>query len=174
MPIGLFGLGSVLMGDDAAGPFFISHFEARYELPEEVTVLDAGAPGMELMHHIRGHESIIVVDTVKADGPPGEVRLYRKDEVLKGAEGLRLSPHDPTLRQALLTIDFAGDGPSQVLLVGVIPDEVKLRTEMSDAVKAAMPEVEAAVLEELRRLGVEATKRDDPGAPDIWWEVYPT
>jgi hydrogenase maturation protease len=174
VPIGLFGLGSVLMGDDAVGPFFISLFTARYELPEEVTILDAGTPGMDLVHYIRGHESLIVVDTVKAEGPPGRVHFYRKDEILEGAEGLRLSPHDPTLRQALLTADFSGDGPEEVLLIGVVPDEVTLRTRMSDEVKAAMPEVEQAVLKELRRLGVQATRKDDADAPDIWWEVYPS
>ena len=34
--IGVFGIGNVLMGDDAVGPYAVRVFEAQYEVPDEV------------------------------------------------------------------------------------------------------------------------------------------
>jgi hydrogenase maturation protease len=82
----------------------------------------------------------------------------------------RLSPHDPDLRQALLTCELAGRAPAELLLVGVVPDRVELGTELSPAVRAALPAVEAVIVAELRRLGVEPARRERPAEPAVWWQ----
>ena len=55
--------------------------------------------------------------------------------------------------------------------MGVIPDKVEHATGLGDAVRAAIPAAEAAVLEELERLGHPAVPRNPRPAPDLWWEV---
>ena len=55
------------------------------------------------------------------------------------------------------------------MLVGVIPSEVELQTTLSEPVMNSIPEVEEAVISELRRLGFEPEKLSQPGEPDIWW-----
>ncbi len=37
--IGVLGIGNVLMGDDAFGPYVVKVLEARYELPADVEVM---------------------------------------------------------------------------------------------------------------------------------------
>lgn len=166
----ILGLGSVLMGDDAAGPYALKLLQARYELAAGVEVLDAGTPGPGLVDLLRGHRHLLIVDTVKADGPPGSVRLYRREALVAAPPNLRLSPHDPDLRQALFEADLTGDGPEDALLVGIVPASVELRTGLSPQVTAALPRVEAEVVGELERLGLPPRRRETPAAPDIWWE----
>lgn len=170
--VAILGLGSVLMGDDAAGPYVLKLLEAGYELPAGVTLLDAGTPGPGLVDLLRGYRHLVVVDTVKAEGPPGTVRLYRRDALTEAPPNLRLCPHDPDLRQALFEADLAGDGPQGVLLVGIVPASVELRTGLSPAVQEALPRVEAEVTGELRRLGLAVRRRPSPSPspPGIWWE----
>ena len=93
-PVGVFGLGNVLMGDDALGPTVIAHLLAGFEFPNEVHVEDLGTPGLDLHPHLAGRRRLILADVVKSEGEPGELRLYRKDEILKHAPGVRVSPHD--------------------------------------------------------------------------------
>jgi len=84
------GLGNVLMGDDALGPWVIHHLSANYELPDDVQLLDAGTPGLDLTPYLSGVPVVILVDTVRSDGAPGELRLYRKESLLKLAPQPRL------------------------------------------------------------------------------------
>ena len=170
-PIGVFGLGNVLMGDDALGPTAIAHLCAGFEFSDEVHVEDLGTPGLDLHPHLAGRRALILVDVVKSEGNPGELRLYRKDEILAHAPGVRVSPHDPGVKEALLALQFAGDDPEDILLVGVIPGEVGHALGMTEAVRAAVPPVLAAVLEELERLGHPAVPREAAGPPDLWWEA---
>lgn len=167
------GLGNVLMGDDAFGPYVVRALEAGHELPEGVVARDLGTPGLDLAPYLSGVEVLIVVDTVHADGAPGEIRLYRREEVLEHSPSPRLSPHDPGLKEALLRADLEGRGPREVLLVGVIPESTGMGLGLSPAVRDAVAGARGEILRELARLGVPATARTDPSAPDIWWEAQP-
>lgn len=168
--IGVLGLGNVLMGDDALGPYVIGHLQARYRFEEGVTVEDLGTPGLDLHPHLAGLDALILIDTVRAKGDPGEVRTYRRDEILRHAPTQRIGPHDPGVKDALLALDFAGDSPSEVLLVGVIPATVQQSMGLSTEVREAIPAVIGEILTELQRLGYAPDVYDPPREPDLWWE----
>ena len=158
------------MGDDALGPTVIRVLEAEYEFPRGVSVQDLGTPGLDLTPYLTGVEAAIVVDTVRASGAPGELRLYRRDEILKHLPQPRLSPHDPGLKEALLTMEFSGSGPREVLLVGVIPAEVGTGVGLSPAVRAAVGLAVEEVVKDLVRIGIAPRVRPEPVRPDLWWE----
>jgi hydrogenase maturation protease len=144
--------------------------EAKYLFPEKVTVLDVGTPGLDLVPYVADAEALVIVDTVRSKGAGGELRLYRRDEILRHSPPPRVSPHDPGLKETLLSLEFANRGPTEVLLVGVIPESTAPGDPMSPAVREALPFVEAAVLRELERLGCAASLRPVPLEPDFWWE----
>lgn len=164
------GLGNVLMRDDALGPFVIQTLLARYRFPEGVSVEDLGTPGLELTPYLERQDAVIVIDTVKADGPPGEVRLYRREALLRHPPAQRISPHDPGLKETILTLELHDAAPREVLVVGVVPEIVDHGIGLSPAVRAAVPAVEAEVLRELERLRCPAEPLAPPLTPDIWWE----
>ena len=168
--IGVIGLGNVLMGDDGLGPYTVRTLESAYDLPTGVSLLDLGTPGPDLADYIRDFEAIIVVDTLRAAGSPGEVRTYRRPEIVSAPTSPRISPHDPGLREALLESALTGAGPREVLLVGVIPESITGGTTLSAPVRAAIARVHELAVAELARLGVEAKQRADPTPPNIWWE----
>jgi hydrogenase maturation protease len=168
--IAVVGLGNVLEGDDAFGPWVIQWLTAHWEFGEGVSVEDLGTPGLDLHPFLVGHEVIVVVDTVRSEGSPGELRLYRKDQILKHAPQPRLSPHDPGLKESLMALEFRGDPPREVLLVGAIPGTVDHLIGMTGPLRAAVPLAAGEVVKELERLGFPPTRREPPGEPDIWWE----
>jgi hydrogenase maturation protease len=171
--IGVLGIGNVLMGDDALGPYVVKLLEAGYELPPAVEVLELGTPGADLSLHLEGLEVAVVVDTVKVRGAPGELRLLDKAQLLATNPTLPASPHEPGLREALFTLEFRGGSPGEVRLVGVIPAIVEMEVGLSPPVRAAVPAALDAVLRQLAALGAPATPRARPRAPDLWWERAP-
>jgi Ni,Fe-hydrogenase maturation factor len=108
---------------------------------------------------------------VRAEGPAGAIRLYRRNQILKHAPGLRLGPHDPGFKQALLTLEFADLGPSQVLLVGAIPAMTAPTPFLTPALRNAVPVAVYEILLELERLNAPA-KPQRPGVISVqpWWE----
>jgi hydrogenase maturation protease len=163
------GLGNVLMGDDAAGPWVVEHLRAEYEIGPGASLTDVGTPGLDLVPFIGGARVVILVDTVKSKGEPGELRLYRRDEILKYPPGPRTSPHDPGVKETLLYLDMAGSGPEEVLLVGIVPGRVEKGLGLTPAVAAAVPQAAEAVAAELRRLGIPAERRAGAEPARPWW-----
>lgn len=168
--IGIYGIGNVLIGDDAVGPTVVNLLDALWEFPEGVVVEDLGTPSLDLAYRLAGLDAVIFVDAVSAKLEPGTIRVYRRDEILRNPPGLRLSPHDPSLKETLLTCEFLGECPKEIILVGVVP-EATADFGLSTPVEAAVPLAAAAVIEELGNLGTVARRRAVAGAVHPWWHA---
>lgn len=171
--IRILGIGNVLMSDDGFGPYVARVLEASYEFPPGVEVIDVGTPGLDLTPYLLNTDVVIFIDTVTASGAPGDIRVYDRSDILKYPPQARTGPHDPALKEALLTVDAAGAGPKVVWLIGVIPGWVATGVWLSPAVAAAVAAVVQKVIEELDRRGVPAIPRAVPESPHIWWETRP-
>ena len=168
--IAVLGIGNVLMGDDAVGPHLVKLLEAWWRFPPEVEVVEAGTPGLDLALRLSGLDALVVADAVRDRGAPGEIRLYDRAGILARPPVQAMSPHEPGLREALFTLEFAGGAPGEVRLVGVIPDRVSSGVGLSPAVRQALPRGLEALLAELRRLGAAFEERVPPLEPELWWE----
>jgi hydrogenase maturation protease len=170
MTIRVLGLGNVLMGDDAVGPYVVEHLRAAFECPEGVDFVDVGTPGLDLIPFLSDVTGVIIIDTVKAEGAPGEMRVYRLEQILAHAPMPRLGPHEPGVKEALITLHLAGRGPREVVLVGVIPEQTDAWPGLSPAVRDRVPDLVAEVRRELERMGARLRPRPAPLEPATWWE----
>jgi hydrogenase maturation protease len=155
----ILGLGNVLMGDDGFGPYVVRLFDAEYEVGAGAEVIDVGTPGLDLTPWLADARNVIIVDTIRASAPPGTVKLYNKADIVRHVPVSRIGPHDPGVKETLLTLEFAGRAPETVTLVGVVPARVATGTTLSDPVAAAVPTAISAVVDRLRRLGVPVEPR---------------
>jgi hydrogenase maturation protease len=167
--IRVLGLGNVLMSDDGFGPFVIHVLEATYETPANVEFVDVGTPGLDLTPYLLDTEAVIFVDTVTSKGRPGEIKTYTRDDILRHPPQTRTGGHDPALKEALLTVDAAGNGPRTVTLVGVVPEWIATGVVLSAALEAAIDRAVMAVIRELETLGVNIERRRHPLPVDVWW-----
>lgn len=164
------GMGCILMRDDGVGPSALATFASLYDVPADVELLDIGTPGPELAHCIGGYDALIVFDALRVQSPPGTVRCLTRQEILAAPLlNPRLSPHDPGLREALLAAEFFGESPREVLLVGIVPKEIELGTELSPEVAEALPVAALAAADELLRLGFAVAPRPTPQVAEVWW-----
>jgi hydrogenase maturation protease len=168
--IGVLGIGNVLMGDDGVGPFTVKMLEARYKFPKQVELQDVGTPGLGITSVFSEYDAVILIDAVNAKKNPGEVKVYRKDELVLVPVKQRISPHDPALVEALLFAELSGKCPKEVLLVGVVPETCELKCGLSAAVQAGVEAAIGVVLVELEQLGAPVKLKARPDVPRIWWE----
>lgn len=167
------GIGNVLNTDDGLGPFVARSLQGGWDLAGDAEILDAGTPGLGLISLLHGAQAAIFIDAVRDQGSPGDVKRYDRSGIVKGGVKTVMSPHEPGLRDALVTMELQGGGPSDVTLWGTIPKSIEMGTFLTDAVRVSVPKIIEGLLGDLRRLGVEARRLDTPRDPDIWWERYP-
>ena len=150
MKTAIYGIGNILMGDDGIGPAVAHYLESNFDLEPHVTLEDLGTPSLDLPNYLCGYDRVIFIDAVAADAPPGTIRLYSREEIIATPPGIRISPHEPTINDALIVLDFAGGSPKDVVLVGVVPQTLDGGMTLSPAVAGAVPRAAQAVMSLLR------------------------
>jgi hydrogenase maturation protease len=153
------GLGNVLCGDDGLGVAAIEELARRYRLPPDVTVLDGGTLGLDLLGALGEARAAVLVDAVAApDCAPGTpVRLEGDDAEL--AVGERLSPHQIGVADLLAAARLIGCHPETLVLVGLVPASTELGIGCSPPVAAALPALVARVAAECGALGYALEER---------------
>lgn len=163
------GIGNVLLGDDGFGPSVVEMLRAGWELPNDVELLDAGTPGLDLGGRLYGRSQVLVLDAVSADAQPGAILRYCGAELAHLPIKPRVSPHDPALAEALALVALAGESPVQVTLIGVVPVATRLGLGLSPAVERAAREVVMMVLQEIEEwVGHRLVARSGASC-EAWW-----
>jgi hydrogenase maturation protease len=156
------GLGNVLMADDGFGRAAVQAFEETYAVGEEVMVADVGTPGLDVTPWLTDVDRVIIVETVKSGVPPGTLRVFDKTDVLRRLPSVRIGPHDPGVKEALLTLESAGRAPRELALIGVEPERTEMAVQLSPSVRAALPVAVEAIAALLVRFGEPPTRRVRP------------
>ena len=167
--IRVLGMGNVLMGDDGLGPAVIHALKIGWDWPSDVELVDVGTPGLNLTPFLAGVPYVLLVDVAEHDGAIGEVRTFSQQEVLHLPAPQRVSPHDPGLREALLALEFAGEGPQEFRLVAARPEKVGTGPGLSEKAQAAIPETSRAVIASLAAWGALPKERDAVDFTQPWW-----
>jgi hydrogenase maturation protease len=171
MRIVIAGIGNVLLGDDGLGPYAIEQLAAQYDFGPEVELVDAGTPALDFSLYFADADLLILVDAIKSSAPAGTLLRYSRDEILRQSAPLRVDAHSPALGHALLFGDFADASPKEVWLVGAAMGNTEPGTQLTDAVRASIPELVERIAAMVREQGVAAVRLARPRAARIWWEA---
>ena len=170
----IIGLGNVLLGDDGFGPLVVERFRCEYAYGANIEVLDLGTPGLDLAPFLLGKDLVVIVDAVHSDEQPGTLSVYDETDFWDHRARLRLTGHDPGVEQCLAQLKLAGHAPSQIIIVGVVPESCELGSGFSASVLAAVsPAVERISLL-LREYGALCWPHVAPEHLNLWWAtVFP-
>lgn len=151
MKTAVYGIGNILLGDDGVGPAVVRFLSSNYMLPPEVTLEDLGTPSLDLPSYLTGYDTVIFIDAVALDAAPGSIRVFSRSEITAVPPGIRVSPHEPTISDALIVLDFAGTAPQEVVLVGIVPSTLDGGIALSPAVAGAVGRAAGVVVVEALR-----------------------
>ena len=152
VPLLVLGLGNVLCGDDGLGVVAVHLLQRRYQAPDGVSVLDGGTLGLSLLPHLEEARQVILVDAIRADGPPGSLVRLEGDDVAP-AVAARLSVHQVGVVDLLDGAHWRERYPSRLVLLGLVPQTLELGLSRSAPVEAALPRLVDQIVAEARGLG---------------------
>ena len=163
------GLGNVLLGDDGFGPLVVERFRCEYNYDATVEVLDLGTPGLDLAPYLHGKELVLIADAVHSNDTPGTLCFYSQTALLDRKALLHLTAHDPGVGQCLAQLKLAGHAPSEVFILGVVPESVALGSGISASVSAAVPAAVQSIATLLCDYGAPCKRRIVQEKPNLWW-----
>ncbi len=146
------GLGNLLCQDDGVGVAAVARLLALYVPPPGVRVVDGGTLGLSLLPTLESAETVVLVDAIRSDGPPGTLVRLEGEDVAQAAEH-RLSVHQVGVSDLLGAARWQGSLPSRLVLLGVVPQTMELGIERSPAVESSLAALVELVRVECAALG---------------------
>lgn len=153
MAILVLGIGNLIMSDDGIGVRVVQRLSERYRFPLEVTLLDGGTLGLDLLPRLEGVTKLLVVDAIETGRTPGAVVRFSGAEIPLAME-TKLSPHQMGLLDLLAVAMLQGFAPEEMVLWGVQPERIEMGMELSPAVAARQETLEGEVMRQLERWGI--------------------
>ncbi|MBW1805977.1 MAG: HyaD/HybD family hydrogenase maturation endopeptidase [Deltaproteobacteria bacterium] len=149
----ILGVGCILFTDEGFGVRVIERLESEYEFPENVSLVDGGVLGLNLLGVISEADQLIVVDAIRNKDAPGT--LYRLDgDAIPARVRAKNSIHQVDFLETL-TMCQALDKVPETVILGVEPEDIEtLGIELTDVIQSKLEPVMELVLKELDRLGV--------------------
>ena len=140
------GLGNTLHSDDGVGPQALEKLRSDPRVPADVSLIEGGTLGLELLTYIWDCSYLLVLDAVDVGQPPGTlVRMSSQELQTLPGKG---SVHQLGLADLLVALRILANRTPEVVLLGVQPASIEWGTELSPAVGAALDSlVDAAVTE---------------------------
>jgi hydrogenase maturation protease len=98
--IKIIGCGSRLMGDDAVGCIVAAKLKEE-NLPDNIRVIEAGTPGLDLLNMMEPDERVIIVDAViTGEANEGTIRIFTGDKLPK-PKHMPVSAHQIAIPETL-------------------------------------------------------------------------
>jgi hydrogenase maturation protease len=141
------GLGNILHSDDGIGPQAIERLRRDARVPKDVTLIEGGTLGLELLTYIWDCSYLLVLDAVDVGQSPGAV-LRMSGQELRTLPG-KGSVHQLGVADLLVALRVLASRTPEVVLLGVQPASTDWGTELSPAVAAVLPVLVDAAIAEL-------------------------
>jgi len=157
--ITVLGIGNILLTDEGFGVRVVEKLFDEYEFPDNVTLVDGGVLGINLLGVIAESQHLIVVDAVKNRKPPGTLYRLEKEELPERIL-LKNSLHQTDFLETLTLCQAIDKVPQTTVVLGVEPEDILTHSvELTPTVAARVDDMMDQVLHELSQLGVTCRKR---------------
>ncbi|GAB4300563.1 MAG: HyaD/HybD family hydrogenase maturation endopeptidase [Desulfuromonadia bacterium] len=147
------GIGNTIMSDDGIGVRVVRELATRFRFPPSVSILDGGTLGLDLLPHLEGIANLLIIDAVMTPDPPGTLIRLEGEEIPR-VFATKLSPHQMGLQDLLAVSTLMGHTPASMVLLGAVPVELGMGTELSPPLQQSVEPLVAMALHELERFGV--------------------
>ncbi len=149
----IMGVGSILMSDEGFGVRVIEALDRRFSFPANVSVVDGGVLGLNLLGVIAEADHLIVIDAIRNRGKPGD--LYRlTGEAIPERVRAKNSLHQIDFLETLTLCQAVGDVPETVV-IGAEPEDMDtLSVDLTATLQGQIDPVIRMVLAELDTLNI--------------------
>ncbi|WP_084503000.1 HyaD/HybD family hydrogenase maturation endopeptidase [Desulfatirhabdium butyrativorans] len=156
----ILGIGCILYRDEGFGVRVVERLGREYRFPDNVSLIDGGVLGVNLLGYMANADRLIVVDCIRNQGKPGDIHRLEQHELPERILA-KNSLHQVDFLEAL-TLCTAIEKVPQTVVIGVEPEDIEtLCTELTPTIEARIEPVMGLVLSEIERLGYPASPKSE-------------
>ena len=146
------GAGTVIYQDEGVGVFAAKYIEENYTFDNnDVTMVDGGVLGFQLMVYYQEYDKVIILDTITMDDEVGSIYNFPSQELL-GLGSYKQTAHEVEIIE-MLEICSLLETMAEVNIVGIVPEDIetvvvgltqKMRDNFFNLVNAGLAELDKA------------------------------
>ena len=151
--IGIIGVGNPLRKDDGIGILLLDQLKKESDpLPHNVSFVDGGTGGMNLLHLFNRFDLIILLDAVNFQGSPGETRFFSLNDIKSQKQVSTVSTHNADLFQIIRLGQELNECPKKIFVFGVQPADVSFGEGLTEAVQNKFNDIRSSMKNHVFRI----------------------
>jgi len=159
MRVAIVGAGTIIFKDEGVGVYAQRYIEENYEFEDDVTLVDGGVLGFQLMTYYQDYDKVLILDTITMDDEAGSIYNLPANEML-GLGSYKQTAHEVEIVE-MLEICSLLEKMAQVNIIGIIPEDIiSVHIGLSDKMKEMFSQFVAAAMSELDSAGIKYKKKE--------------
>jgi hydrogenase maturation protease len=152
-PILILGIGNLLFKDDGIGIHVVEKLKTM-EMPPDVELIEGGIAAFDIVYMIENRKKVIVIDSMKADCPPGTIYRFVNDEIVHKRKNALKTAAEAEFVEYYGNTLLLGTTPRELIFIGVEPEDTgdkdgKLKIALSEKLSNTIPEIIEMVMKEI-------------------------
>lgn len=140
--IGIIGVGNPLRKDDGIGILLLDEIKKESDsLSRNVSFVDGGTGGMNLLHIFNRFDLVIILDAVNFHARPGETRFFSVNEIQSQKQVSTVSTHNADLFQIIQIGQDLDECPSHIFVFGIQPADVSFGEGLTEELQNTFEEI---------------------------------
>lgn len=159
MKVLIFGAGNLILSDEGFGVHFVKYMAEHYTLPENVELYDGGTLGIMVTHKFEEADKVFLVDIVDAEGAPGNIHRFQKEDIMLNRLPVKMSPHQIGIQEMLFISELRGACPAALTFYGIVPSSLDPGDQLSPEVEKGLGKIATLIASELMGSGINITAK---------------
>jgi len=154
------GAGTVIYQDEGVGVYAAKYIEENYTFDNnDVTMVDGGVLGFQLMVYYQEYDKVIILDTITMDDEVGSIYNLPSEELL-GLGSYKQTAHEVEIIE-MLEICSLLETMAEVNIVGIVPEDIEtVVVGLTQKMRDNFLNLVNAGLSELDRAGIKYTRNE--------------
>ena len=160
MKTAIVGAGTVIYQDEGIGVYAAKYIEKNFTFMDDVTLVDGGVLGFQLMTYYQDYDRVIILDTITMDDEVGSIYNLPSEELL-GLGSYKQTAHEVEIIE-MLEICSLLERMAEVNIIGIVPKDIQsVNIGLSDEMKAKFNDLLSAAVAEIERSGIKYKRNTD-------------
>lgn len=159
MKIAIVGAGTIIYEDEGIGVYAQKYIDENYTFNKEITLVDGGVLGFQLMTYYQEYDKVIILDTITMKDEVGSIYNLPASELL-GLGSYKQTAHEIEIVE-MLEICSMLEKMADVTIIGIVPKDIQtVHIGLTQDMKEKFSLFIQTALNELEKSGVKATKKE--------------
>jgi hydrogenase maturation protease len=160
MTTAVVGVGTIIFQDEGVGVYAQKYIEKNYTFESDVTLVDGGVLGFQLMTYYQDYDRVIILDTITIEDEVGSIYNLPAEELL-GLGSYKQTAHEVEVAE-MLEICSLLEKMAEVSIIGIVPKDIQsVNVGLSDELKVQFPAFIKTTMDELEKSGVKFSKNEN-------------